>query len=229
MNASSPAVTARSAPVSSNPPAPAIPPVLVRVADVADAEALAACAARLFTTTYARGGHGPVAASRPEDVAAYVRGHFTAARQRAELADPALVTFVAEFVAEDAAGGWAGYAQLRLWPSADAPTPAACAGPAPRELARIYVDPAWQGRGVAPLLLDAVEARARAEPGGADPLWLAVYQANARAVGFYRRRGFAVAGAARFTMGDETQADWLMARRPPTSLRSAPPAPPRPA
>ncbi len=199
-------MTARTAPASADPT------VRVRAATPDDAPALTAFALRTFTTTYACGGAGDVAASRPEDVAAYAGAHFTPARQRAELVDPALVTLVAEVVGASAPA-WAGYAQLRLRPAADAPTPPPCAGPHPRELARLYVDPAWQGRGVAGALMDAVERRVRAEPGGADPLWLATYQANARAVAFYRRRGFVVAGEATFTMGAERQRDWLMVCR----------------
>ncbi len=198
--------TAQTAPCSANAP------VRVRVATPSDAADLAEFAARTFTTTYARGGVGPVANSRPEDVAAYVRTHFTPERQRVELADPALVTMIAD-VESAAAAEWAGYAQLRLRPHADAAPPAACAGAHPRELARLYVDHAWHGRGVGPALLRAVQARAQAEPGGADPLWLAVYQANARAVSFYTRYGFVVAGPGTFTMGAETQRDWFMTWR----------------
>ena len=189
--------------------------VHVRIATPDDAPALAAFAARLFTATYARGGVGDVAASQPEDVRAHVDAYFTPQRQAIELADPTLVTFVA--IVHDgavggppgaAASGWAGYAQLRLVPSDH--TPAACAGAHPRELARLYVDHSWHGRGVSNALMHAVQARAAREPGGADPLWLAVYRANARAVAFYRRAGFVVAGAAHFTMGAEVQEDWLM-------------------
>ncbi len=188
------------------------PGLRLRIAAPDDAPALAAIGARLFTGTYARGGDGPTAASRPEDVAAYVDAYFAPERQRAELRDAALVTFVAER-ADTAIPTWAGYAQLRLRPSAGAPTPSPCEGAHPRELSRLYVDPAWHGRGVAGALMDAVQMCARAEPGGADPLWLAVYQANARAVAFYRRRGFVVAGEATFTMGAELQRDWLMTWR----------------
>jgi ribosomal protein S18 acetylase RimI-like enzyme len=84
------------------------------------------------------------------------------------------------------------------------------AGAQPAELARLYVDHAWQGRGVAAALLDAVSARAAAA--GATGLWLAVYQRNARAVAFYRRQRFVVAGAGTFRMGDELQHDWVMMR-----------------
>ncbi|GJG86704.1 hypothetical protein tb265_18850 [Gemmatimonadetes bacterium T265] len=203
--------TARTAPDSAGPP------VRLRVAMADDADALTAFAARAFTGTYARGGSGVTATSRPEDVAAYVAERFTPERQRAELADVDLVTLVAEVptmeVPTGGAAEWAGYAQLRRRPSAAAPTPSACAGAHPRELARLYVAPAWHGRGVAGMLMDAVQVRASAEPGGADPLWLAVAQANVRAVAFYRRCGFVVAGATTFTMGAECQDDWLMVWR----------------
>ena len=202
-------------------PDPAISDRSVRVAGPPDAPRLAECAARTFTATYARSeaATGPVATSAPDDVAAYVGAAFTVERMRAELADPTLVTFVAEPTRQPASGadgadGWAGYAQLRLEAAPHAPVPPPCAGPHPRELARFYVERAWQGRGVADRLMDAVVARAQSAPGGASPLWLAVYQANARALAFYRRRGFEVVGTTTFTMGAELQHDWLMVWRP---------------
>jgi ribosomal protein S18 acetylase RimI-like enzyme len=179
--------------------APAAP--AIRRALPADAAALAGFAARLFRETY-----GPAAdpalsgGSRAEDVEAYVGPHFTPARQAAELADPALTTFVA--VASN--GAFAGYAQLR------APSPHPAAGPRGAELARLYVDPAWQGRGVADALMAAVTAAAR--EGGAPALWLAVLRRNARAVAFYHRHGFTPAGTSTFPMGAEVQHDWIMTR-----------------
>jgi ribosomal protein S18 acetylase RimI-like enzyme len=167
----------------------------------ADAAALAALAARLFRETY-----GPDAdpassgGSRPADVEAYVGPHFTPARQAAELADPALATFVAEA----AGGALAAYAQVR------APSPHPVAGPSAAELARLYVDWPWQGHGVADALLAAVLDTARAA--GAPALWLAVLQRNARAIAFYRRRGFGIAGTSTFRMGAEVQHDWIMTR-----------------
>jgi ribosomal protein S18 acetylase RimI-like enzyme len=179
--------------------APAAP--RLRRAEVADAAALAAFAARLFRETY-----GPAAdpglsgGSRPEDVEAYVAPHFAPALQTAELADPALTTFVAE----TDAGAIAAYAQLR------APSPHPAAPPGAAELARFYVDWPWQGRGVAGALMAALVDAARAA--GARALWLAVLQRNARAVGFYRREGFRVVGTSTFRMGAEVQDDWIMVR-----------------
>ncbi len=173
----------------------------LRRAEVADAAALAAFAARLFRETY-----GPAAdpalsgGSRPEDVEAYVAPHFAPALQAAELADPALTTLVAEA----ADGAFAAYAQLR------APSPHPAAPPGAAEVARFYVDWPWQGRGVAGALMAALVDAARAA--GARALWLAVLQRNARAVGFYRREGFRVAGTGTFRMGAEVQHDWIMVR-----------------
>lgn len=172
-------------------------PLSIRRATAADAAPLAAFAARTFRATY-----GPTAdpatggGSRTEDVEAYVTAHFGEYLQRAELADPARATFVAD--AGD--GSLAAYAQL-----AHAAT---LGGDA--ELTRIYVDPRWHGRGVAHIVLDAVAEAARAA--GAMRLRLAVYQRNLRAVAFYRRQGFVVAGPGQFQMGAEVQDDWIMVR-----------------
>jgi ribosomal protein S18 acetylase RimI-like enzyme len=185
---------------------PAVPPV--RRATPADAAALAAVAGRLFRETYGPAGDPSLAGgSRPEDVAAYVDAHFTPACQGAELADPTLATLLVEDAPAAATGGGptiVAYAQVR------APSPHAAAGPAAAEIARFYVDASWQGRGVADALMGAVVVAAAAA--GAPALWLAVYARNARAVAFYRRHGFRVAGTSTFRLGAEVQDDWIMTR-----------------
>lgn len=183
-------------------------PVHVRRARTADAAPLATFADRAFRATYGPDADpGEGGGSHPNDVAAYAKAHFTVAHVAAALADPGLATFVAE-----SQGALAGYAQLRLpgerRAGASASGAPGAAGARPAELARLYVDRPWQGLGVADALLDAVQAAASAA--GATGLWLCVYQRNARAVAFYRRRGFAVAAAATFCMGDEVQSDWVM-------------------
>ncbi len=173
----------------------------LRRAAPADAEALAAFAARLFRETYGPAGDPALGGgSRLTDVDAYAGPHFGPDRQRGELADPALTTLVAE----GPGGALAAYAQLR------APSPHPDAGPAAAELARFYVDRPWQGRGVAGAMMAAVVDAAGAS--GAPALWLAVLQRNARAVAFYRRHGFRVAGTSTFRMGAEVQDDWIMVR-----------------
>lgn len=187
-----------------NPPPPT-PPVTLRRAAPADAAPLAAFAAACFRATYGpaadpRAGGGSQAA----DVDTYVDGHLGASHVAADLAAADAVTLLAE---DRDTGALAGYAQLRV------PSPAPAGAPAAEpaaELARLYVALAWQGRGVAAALLDAVQREAARA--GARVLWLAVYQRNARAVAFYRRHGFTVAGVATFQMGGEVQDDWVMVR-----------------
>ncbi|HSB55862.1 MAG TPA: GNAT family N-acetyltransferase, partial [Gemmatimonadales bacterium] len=82
-------------------------------------------------------------ANRPEDLATHIARSYSAAIQARELADPDHTVLVA-----DAAGSLAGYAQLRT-----GEVPAEVTGPAPLQLWRFYLDRAWQGTGLAPILM----------------------------------------------------------------------------
>lgn len=62
-------------------------------------------------------------------------------------------------------------------------------------LLNLTVAPAWQHRGLARCLLDALVARCRAERRGR--LWLEVRQSNARAQTVYTRYGFVAVGERR--------------------------------
>lgn len=62
-------------------------------------------------------------------------------------------------------------------------------------LLNITVAPAWQGRGLAVLMLDRLVAAARAQ--GLLQLWLEVRQSNERAQAVYRRYGFQQLGLRR--------------------------------
>ncbi|MGZ8468441.1 MAG: N-acetyltransferase family protein [Gemmatirosa sp.] len=180
----------------------------VRRATTADAVVLAEFASRTFRETYAP-PHGPC---EPDDVAAYVATHFGPAVQGAELADPRTRVVLAE---QD--GAIAGYAFVRVDSrpdSADDYAPAlepdvALVAGATAELARLYVDRPWHGGGLAAVLLDAACAEAAAD--GAGALWFSVYQKNARAIAFYRKRGATAIATATFRMGREVQDDWIMA------------------
>ena len=63
--------------------------------------------------------------------------------------------------------------------------------PAVFKLHKIYLHPAWQGRGFGSLLLQHCEQQARAA--GAHRLILAVNKRNAKAITAYQRNGFVVA------------------------------------
>jgi ribosomal protein S18 acetylase RimI-like enzyme len=80
----------------------------------------------------------------------------------------------------------------------------------PAELRRIYVDRVRHGQGIAQQLLALIEEEARRR--GCDVLWLAVWEVNDRAIAFYRKCRFAVAGRQGFPIGHEIQTDYVMAK-----------------
>jgi GNAT superfamily N-acetyltransferase len=168
--------------------------VVIRRAVDADAPVLAALAERIFIDTY-------LPSTRAEDVAAYVAQAFGPEKQAAEIADPAVTYLLAEVDGEPAA-----YAFLR----SGAETPIGV-GPGALEVARFYVRHAWHGRGLAARLMDAVVEEAARR--GARTLWLMVWQQNPRALAFYLKHGFRIAGQAQFQMGADLQTDHVMVRR----------------
>ncbi len=167
--------------------------VLIRRGRAEDAGPLASFAREIFDTTF-----GPY--NDPADMRAYMDDVFGTAQQEGELADPAIVTLLAE-----AGGDLAGYAQVSA-----RRVPAAAAGAEPVELMRFYVGTGWHGRGVARALMRAVEREAVRL--GGRTLWLCVWGENARALSFYRKCGFREIGTAPFQLGRDTQTDLVMAR-----------------
>jgi ribosomal protein S18 acetylase RimI-like enzyme len=165
----------------------------IRVARAADAAALAEFGERTFRAAFE-------ADNRREDIDAYVTATYTPGRVRADLADPARITLVVE-----SGGVLAAFAQLR-----EGAAPACVGGAAPIELLRFYVDPAWQGRGVAQSLMDAVVAAATTR--GAKTVWLGVWERNPRAIAFYAKSGFRDAGSQPFVLGTDRQTDRIMVR-----------------
>jgi len=72
------------------------------------------------------------------------------------------------------------------------------------------VDQPWQGQGIAGLLMQAVQHRARER--GARELWLGVWERNERAQAFYRKHGFRKVGTQIFVVGTDPQTDHVMLR-----------------
>lgn len=68
------------------------------------------------------------------------------------------------------------------------------------ELSKLYVHPDAHGLGVAQQLFDAAEDAARDRD--ATSLWLTVWEENARALAFYAKQGFIVAGNRDYPVGD---------------------------
>ncbi|HEX2208762.1 MAG TPA: GNAT family N-acetyltransferase [Longimicrobium sp.] len=164
----------------------------IRRAVSADAPVVAELALRTFMEAFA-------ADNDPDDVAAYTARVYGVRQQAAEIADPRMITLLAEFGDTPA-----GYAQVRRGPPAEPVRDV----PGVVEIARFYVDAPWHGRGVAHRLMDAVFDAAR-ELGG-RAIWLGVWERNARGIAFYTRRGFRDVGAHEFILGADHQTDRVM-------------------
>ncbi|MEJ8569300.1 GNAT family N-acetyltransferase [Elongatibacter sediminis] len=165
---------------------------MIRRATVADAAPLAELVERTFRLTFAEG-------TKASDLDLFCAASFSEDIQRREITDPGWVTFVAE---EE--GTLAGFAQLRLQSTEDC-----VSAETPVELHRLYVDPAWHGRGLAHDLMRA--AWEVAVDAGADQFWLGVWEHNFRAQAFYRKFGFEVVGDHVFPVGEDPQRDLVMA------------------
>jgi ribosomal protein S18 acetylase RimI-like enzyme len=170
----------------------------IRVATPDDASALAIAASTFFRDTFG-------AANRPEDMEDYLAHAFSETRQRAELTESSTRVLIA--AASDAE--IVGYVHVRLGarPAADSSAPPGRSA----EIARLYADRRWHGRGLGAALMAA--AVATAAQWGAELLWLAVWEQNPRAIAFYVKEGFVDIGRQEFQLGADRQRDRVMARR----------------
>ena len=160
-------------------------------ATLADAHELSVLSAAVFPL-------GCPANTPPDDLADYIAREHTPDRYRAMLQDDHFVILIAK-VGENLAG-------LALL--VQAPAPPEIKSAAMLELRRFYIDPAYHGRGVSNVLMQAVLAVAaqRGEPS----LWLSAFSGNGRAIAFYKRWGFYIAGEHDFIVGTDRQRDYLM-------------------
>ncbi|MGI9106409.1 MAG: GNAT family N-acetyltransferase [Pyrinomonadaceae bacterium] len=173
--------------------------ITVRRATADDAESLAALGASTFYETF-------VESCRPEDMRAYLSATFGVAQQWAELADPRSIFFIAEAEGTAAAAAAVGYAKLFR-----GETPACVMANAAVELARLYVERDWHGRGVGEALMrEMLDEAGRL---GCQTIWLGVWEHNERAIAFYRKWQFEVVGEHIFQVGDDPQNDLLMERK----------------
>jgi ribosomal protein S18 acetylase RimI-like enzyme len=183
------------------------PLIDIRHATADDASLLAQLGEVTFFDSFA-------ADNTPEDMAAYIRSAFSTEKQAAELADPGSLFLVASVEGEVA-----GYARLYAGQPAEGVT-----GERPVELVRFYSTRPWIGRGVGPALMAACLSEAREL--GYDTIWLGVWERNERAIAFYRKWGFRVAGTHSFLLGADWQTDYVMvkvlASRGVDKMREAP-------
>jgi ribosomal protein S18 acetylase RimI-like enzyme len=157
---------------------------------------LARVAAALFEQTFAD-------ANTPEDMAVYLADAFSEQRQRRDLSDEHNRIWLAR---DASTRSVIGYAHVRL-----DTVPAAQPGTHVRgaEIARLYADRSWHGRGLGAALMRACIEAARES--GAGLLWLGVWERNARAIAFYKRQGFESIGEQSFMLGADRQRDLVMA------------------
>jgi GNAT superfamily N-acetyltransferase len=150
--------------------------VIVRPARPDEAEALA----QLATVTLRAAFERDIPAAHLEP---YLASSFTPANAVAELSDRHVRLLVAEH-----AGELGGYAKLQLGPS-----PGSVRAARPVELVRMYLQPAWYGRGVGNELM--TRSLAEAHSLACDVLWLKVWDRNEPARSFYARWGLRDVGA----------------------------------
>jgi GNAT superfamily N-acetyltransferase len=78
------------------------------------------------------------------------------------------------------------------------------------EVEQVYLLAAHQGHGLGRTLVELAVDAARRH--GLGSVWLGVWEANEKAIGFYRNLGFVPFGEHTFRLGDEEQRDLLMRR-----------------
>lgn len=172
--------------------------VTIRRAVPGDAELLAELGTKIFRDTFAE-------FNTVEDMAEYLSGSFSPAIQAAEIAEPDSYFLIATIGDEPA-----GYARLSFGPPPEGARTPDRGMTRPLEIVRFYVDSRWHGRGIAAELMRSCLAEARRE--GGDLIWLAVWKENPRAISFYRKWGFGIAGEKIFQLGSDPQTDLVMIR-----------------
>jgi len=162
---------------------------------------LAELGGRLFRDAFA-------ADNTPEDMRAYLAEHFTEAALRLVLHDPDARALVLEDGGTPV--GWALLVSGRQAPRATEPRGSPPAPGGEVEIRRFYVDPRLHGSDAGPALLTSALGKAREL--GAGAVWLAVWERNRRALGFYRKHGFRRVGTQAFRLGADTQTDDVLLR-----------------
>lgn len=170
---------------------------MLRRAAPGDAPALAAFAARSYVETFVEGFGIDYP---PEDLAAYLEHACSPAAFAGMIADPALDVRLRTDGAGVAAYAVSGPAEL---PHPDV-------RPGHGEIRRLYVRPDLQGAGLAAAALD--DLLRDLDPHGDRPLWLSVWEGNARAQRFYARRGFRPVGEHAYPVGRHLDRDLILRR-----------------
>ncbi|MGV0111288.1 GNAT family N-acetyltransferase [Arthrobacter sp. CP30] len=168
----------------------------ITTATVADAAALAVCAAVTF----------PLACppdSPPEEIQRHIETQLSEERFAEVLARPGHTVLCIR--QGHRVMGWS---MVVLDQPSDADVLAALSLTPTAELSKFYVHPDLHGSGSSSALMKATLQHAAGS--GLPGIWLGVNQENARALRFYRKHGFDVVGTKRFRLGDRFEDDFIM-------------------
>jgi diamine N-acetyltransferase len=155
----------------------------VRLGRSEDTETLSALAIQVWLHTYSTEGVSSA-------IATYVLSEFSPARFAELISESSSALFVAEHDKK-----LLGYAVVRA--SAACPIPSASGA----ELATLYVQEPFLGKGVGAALLKHVELWAMERM--RLPLWLKTNSQNSRAIAFYAKHGYTRVGITFFELGNE--------------------------
>ena len=172
------------------------PEITIRKAAPGDEYALGAVGIGTFLESFIEEIPGP-------DLVAHCHKQHSIEMYRAFLnaADPRYQCWLAEFVETGAPIGYAVTCPPDLPVAHD---------PSDIELKRIYVFSKYHGSGAGRMLNDAADAHGRIM--GAKNILLGTYEANHRAIAFYKREGYVKIGERQFQVGDQLFDDIVMAK-----------------
>lgn len=165
--------------------------IIIREANIPDAEALSQFAEMSFRDTFTD-------QNRIEDMNAHCCNAFSLQVQEKELSSPDNITLLYEIDDQLVA-----YAQIKFGES-----PNCFVSNRSGEIRRFYVDRNWHGRGVAQTLMDRSFQLLKKHK--ADTAWLGVWEKNLKAIAFYKKFKFTVVGERMFLLGSDEQRDVIM-------------------
>lgn len=167
--------------------------MLFRHGERRDAENLSALAIQVWLHTYATEGISPL-------ISRYVLSEFTPEKFEALLSNDSSTVLVAE-----SNENLVGYATVSVGKSCPVPTSAEV------ELATLYVQAPFIGKGIGSALLSQAERSARQRAG--ISLWLTVNSRNSRAIEFYAKHGYTKIGITHFELGSEKHENLVLVGR----------------
>lgn len=163
----------------------------VRQATMMDADPIAAICHRQFQIAHKE-------ALAPDDLVYYVDKTFNKAAIEADLSNPETIHFVA--TGDNEILGCINIGKVHLQQASHIESA--------MEITCLYIKPEYIGKGVAYALMEKVKALAISNQ--KESLWLHVYKGNEKAIQFYEKCGFNIAGEQEFPVRESCPVGWVM-------------------